>query len=183
MAQGRFFGIAFFVALLFAIAPIPAALANAPTSAVLATPPQPTWQQLSAEQREILAPLRRDWDEMENFRRKKWLGIAGRYPQMKVEEQQRMQERMREWVRMPPEQRRQVRDSYKEFQQLPASQKQAVKQKWDAYSNLSEEDKIRLKEGKRPLPKPTADIPELFIPPAAETSTSTLPANTTPGKP
>ncbi len=83
---------------------------------------------------------------MENVRRKKWLGIADRYPTMKSDEQQRMQDRMREWAALTPEQRSKVRDTYKDFNQLPAEQKKLVKQKWEAYSNLPAEEKQRARE-------------------------------------
>lgn len=83
---------------------------------------------------------------MENVRRKKWLGIAERYPTMKPDEQARMQERMREWARLTPEQRTKVRDSFKDFNQLPQEQKQATKQKWEAYNSLSSEEKQRVRE-------------------------------------
>lgn len=125
------------------------AWADPPTTAVIGTPPQPTWSQLSIDQRVVLAPLGNEWDRMEHVRRKKWLLIAERFAKMKPEEQRRMQDRMREWALMTPEQRAKVRDSYKEFAQLPAEQKQAVKQKWETYSNLPEEEKARLKQGSK----------------------------------
>jgi hypothetical protein len=40
---------------------------------------QPSWSELNPDQKRILAPLSGDWDKMEGFRRKKWLGIAQRY--------------------------------------------------------------------------------------------------------
>jgi len=84
---------------------------------------------------------------MENIRRKKWLGIADRYRSMTQDEQQRTQDRMREWANLTPEQRTKVRSSYKDFKQLPPEQKQVVKQKWDAYTNLPPEQQQRLREG------------------------------------
>ena len=54
--------------------------AEPPATAVIGTPPQPGWSQLTAQQREILAPLSRDWDSLENIRKRKWLAIADRYP-------------------------------------------------------------------------------------------------------
>ena len=125
----------------------PAGAAAPPTAVVLGTLPQPAWNQLSTQQKSILAPLAKDWEKMENVRRKKWLGIADRYPSMKADEQFRMQERMREWARFTPEQRAKIRDSYKDFKQLPAEQKTAVKQKWEAYSSLPAAEKQRLREG------------------------------------
>lgn len=83
---------------------------------------------------------------MESIRKKKWLGIAERYPAMKPDEQQRTQDRMHEWAALTPEQRTKVRDSYKDFNQLPPDQKQVVKQKWEAYSNLPADEKQRVRE-------------------------------------
>ena len=123
--------------------------AQPPTTAVIGTPPQPGWSLLSAQQQTILAPLAAEWDKLDNIRRKKWLGIAELYPAMKPDEQQRMQDRMREWANLTPEQRARVRDTYKEFNQLPSEQKQTVKQKWEAYSRLPPEEQMRLRqEGK-----------------------------------
>lgn len=123
--------------------------AQPPTTAVIGTPPQPGWSLLSAQQKAILTPLAAEWDKLDHVRRKKWLGIAERYPAMKPEEQRRMQDRMREWANLTPEQRAKVRDSYKEFSQLPSEQKQTVKQKWEAYSSLPPEEQQRLRqEGK-----------------------------------
>src|SRR5689334_16196231 len=81
------------------------AWADTPTSAVIGTPPQPAWSSLSTDQRTVLAPLSKEWDNMENFRKKKWLGIAERYAKMTPDEQQRVQKRMRDWATMTPEQR------------------------------------------------------------------------------
>lgn len=133
-------GVVLFIALHAAVA------AEPPTTAVIGTPPQPAWSQLSPKQQETLAPLAKDWDKMENIRKKKWLGIADRYPSMKQDEQHRMQDRMREWANLTPDQRAKVRSSYKDFNQLPPEQKQLVKQKWEAYSNLPREQQLLLRE-------------------------------------
>jgi hypothetical protein len=98
----------------------PAAPANPPA----ATQPQvrthapkpaavvkPSWAELGPEQQKALAPLAGEWDKLDSFRKKKWLEIGDRYTKMKPEEQQRMQERMREWVKLTPEQRRIARES------------------------------------------------------------------------
>jgi len=100
-----------------------ATAAEPPATAVIGTPPQPAWVQLSAQQKIILAPLAKEWDSLENIRKKKWLAIAERYPAMKQDDQQRMQDRMREWAGLSPLERSKVRDTYKDFKQLPAEQK------------------------------------------------------------
>lgn len=142
------------------------AFAQAPATAIIGTPPQPGWTLLSQQQRSILAPLSGEWDKLDNIRRKKWLGIAERYPSLKPEEQQRIQERMREWAALSPEQRAKARDSYKEFNQLPTEQKQVVKQKWEAYSNLPPEERQRVRQGGKsaqllaPATEPLAPSPD-----------------------
>lgn len=135
---------------------------NAPTTVLLGTPPQPGWSLLSTQQKIILAPLAKDWDNMEYVRRRKWLGIADRFPKMSPSEQARVQQRMREWASLSPEQRTKIRDSYKEFNQLPAEKRQAVKQKWETYSNLPDEEKQRVRQAGKstatPLPTPAPPV-------------------------
>ena len=143
--------------------------AAAPTTVILGTPPQPGWSLLSTEQKIILAPLIKEWDDMENIRRKKWLGIAERFPKMSAEEQNRVQQRMREWATLPPDKRAKVRDSYKEFQQLPEEKKLAVKQKWESYyANLPDDEKQRMREG-APPPRPVSAATKETLPSAITT--------------
>jgi hypothetical protein len=122
---------------------------------------QPAWAELSQEQKQILAPLSRDWDKLEAYRKKKWLGIAKRYPGMKPEEQARVQSQMKEWANLTPDQRKQAREQYKSLQKVPPEKKEALKQKWEEYQTLSEEEKKRLAEkaAQKPSPKPGVSKP------------------------
>lgn len=167
MAIGRLVG-----GLIVGVALATANAAEPPATVVIGTPPQPGWSALGAQQRAALAPLAGEWDKMDNVRRKKWLGIAERYPAMTPDEQRRTQDRMREWASLTSEQRAKVRDSYKDFNQLPAEQKQAVKQKWDAYSSLPPEERQRVRE--------TGKSSRLLPPSAAaeESAATTAPATT-----
>lgn len=130
-------------ALILALGLNTVALAATPSPVVAATPPQPTWRGLSAEQQTVLAPLAGEWDRMENYRRKKWLGIAQRYRTMKPEEQQRLQEKMRDWARLTPEQRLAAREKFKEFNQMTPEEKAALRQKWQEYNQLPEDERRR----------------------------------------
>lgn len=180
MAIGRLVG-----GLIVGVALATAYAAEPPATVVIGTPPQPGWSALGLQQRVLLAPLAGEWDKMDNVRRKKWLGIAERYPAMTPDEQRRTQDRMREWASLTSEQRAKVRDSYKEFNQLPAEQKQAVKQKWDAYSSLPPEERQRVREtGKssRLLAPPTVAEESAAVPTAAETG-ATPPAPPLVGEP
>lgn len=104
---------------------------------------KPLWAELSASQKQALSPLQSEWDAMPGLRKKKWLEIAQRYAILKPEEQARMQERMREWVKLTPEQRMAARENYAKATKLNAEQKSA---QWLQYQQLSEDEKKRLAE-------------------------------------
>lgn len=142
---------------------------------VVVTPlDQPNWAALTTEQKTILAPLATEWKAMESFRRKKWLGIAQRYPGMSAEEQASVQRNMKEWARLAPAERKAARDKFKTLQQYPVEERQAVKQKWEEYSTLSQEKRDRLKKeaSQRPPPK-TPTQPPVAGPAANSAASST----------
>ncbi len=115
---------------------------------------QPSWSELSADQKRILAPLSTEWDKMDGFRRKKWVGIAQRYQFMSPDEQARVQRRMTEWAKLTPDERKRARDKYRSLQKAPPEKKEAVKLKWQEYKDLPESEKSRLKT--EATHKPTA---------------------------
>lgn len=123
-------------------------LAGLLISAHAAPPPldQPKWKDVSAQQKQILAPLAADWDQLEDWRRKKWLDIAQRYPTMGAEEQARMQRRMKDWASLKPEERTAARERFKNVQKATPEQREALKQMWSEYKALPEEEKKRIKE-------------------------------------
>lgn len=133
MAQ-RFVGGMIFAALL---APIPGQ-ATPPASTLIVITKQPSWHELSPQQRTILAPLAGEWNRMEDLRRKKWLNIADRYPRMPISEQDRMQNRMHRWASMTTAERKQARENYQKFRQLPPEKKAAVKREWENHSQRQE---------------------------------------------
>lgn len=155
--------------------------ADTPNSTVLITPPQPKWAELSLVQRQTLSPLAKDWDGMENYRRRKWLGIADRFNKMPPEEQQRVQQRMREWAALSPEQRAAVRDQFQEYKHLPPEKKQAVKAQWEVYSSLPQEQKQRLQEEaalSKPSPLPKVGSKAVMPPPITSDNVAGLSVTT-----
>jgi len=76
-------------ALTRALAAIALALAVSAAGAAGPAKKSPSWAELTADQQEILAPLKPQWEQLSVERRKKWVGIAKRYPAMKAEEQVR----------------------------------------------------------------------------------------------
>jgi hypothetical protein len=102
---------------------------------------KPTWAELSAGQQAILSPLKTDWEALDNDRRRKWIGIAKRYPNMKPTEQERVQKRMEAWVKLTVEQRRQARESYKRIAKVPPEKRAKLRQQWAEYQALSPQER------------------------------------------
>lgn len=152
-------------------------LSNIASAVVVPPIKQPSWAELAPQQREILAPLAVEWDKLESYRRKKWLGIAQRYPAMSVEEQQRLQLRMKTWVNLSPEERTRAREKYKTLKKAPPEQRQAVNQKWEEYKNLPDAEKERLKQLaiRKPQPKSGAGK-DVKITPVSKPSAAPAPA-------
>lgn len=119
--------------------------APAPAPAAKATPQKaldkPLWSNLTRPQQVALEPLAGEWDRMEGVRKQKWLEIANRYSSMKPDEQARVHERMRDWIKMTPEERRVVRENYTRTKKIDKGQKS---QQWEQYQQLPEEQKKQL---------------------------------------
>ena len=126
--------------------------APAVTPALVAVPPgkhavapialeKPLWKDLTPAQQRALEPLSGEWNKLEGLRKQKWLEIANRFASMKPDEQQRVHERMRDWLRLTPDQRRQVRESFARTQKITPGQKSA---QWEQYQQLPEEKKKEL---------------------------------------
>lgn len=113
---------------------------------LMATPPQPLWQELTTVQKIILAPLCDDWDAMEAYRQKTWLSIASRFSAMTPQEQRRVQAQMYTWSKLSTEEQIAARETYQKTAQMPAAQRKRLRQQWEVYSSLPEAEKERLKE-------------------------------------
>ncbi len=114
--------------------------AVAPVAAPVLTD-KPLWKDLSAPQRLTLDPLKVEWDKLDSARKAKWIDIANRYSSMKPDEQQRVQERMRAWIKLSPEERRVARENYTLSKKVDKSQKAS---QWEQYQQLPEEQKRKL---------------------------------------
>jgi hypothetical protein len=121
----------------------PAAVAPAKPAAKPVQKPldKPLWATLSRPQQVALEPLTAEWDRMEGVRKQKWLEIANRFASMKPDEQARVHERMREWVKLTPDQRRVARENYTLSKKIDATQKS---EQWEKYQQLPEEQKKQL---------------------------------------
>jgi hypothetical protein len=104
----------------------------------------PTWDQLTPQQREILAPIQSEWAGLDPARKRKWLGVAKRYPTMTQKEQARLQAKMREWAKLTPEERQAARAQYREFEQMRPRRKD-----WEEYQRQRQEEARKAEEARR----------------------------------
>lgn len=123
-----------------------ATLALAFACAAGATPPKksPGWNELTPEQQQTLQPLAGEWETLDASRRSKWIGIAKRYPSMSANEQQRVQTRMADWVKLTPDQRRSAREQFRKIGKLPPEKRESVNQQWEEYQQLPADVKKNL---------------------------------------
>ncbi len=149
-------------------APAPAPAAAAVKPPVQKAPEKPLWNTLTRPQQIALEPLAGEWDRMEGVRKQKWLDIANRYSSMKPDEQVRVHERMRDWLKLTPEERRVVRENYTRTKKIGPGQKS---EEWEKYQQLPEEQKRKLAadaamaRGKKQVAN---------LPPAAQSSVKTV---------
>jgi hypothetical protein len=119
-----------------------AAAINAKSAPKPPKAPEPvSWEQMTPEQKVALEPLSHKWNTMANPARQKWLGIAKVFASLRPEEQQRMHEKMHEFVGLTAEERRLVRENFSRSKTLDPSQKSA---QWEQYRQLPEEEKKKL---------------------------------------
>lgn len=110
------------------------------------------WPALTAEQQQALAPLAADWNSLDSSHKKKWLEIGNKLPSMQPEERSRIQNRMREWIKLSPQQKYIARENYWLTKKIESGQKSAH---WQEYQQLSDEQKKRLAvaaTGKKNMP-------------------------------
>ncbi len=128
-------------------APAAAAPAHGVTHGVVKAPAKmaekPLWRDLNAAQRTALAPLATEWDQMDGVRKQKWLEMSNHFASLKPDDQARIHERMREWVRLTPAERKLARDTYKRTRKLAPGEKTAT---WESYQQLPDDQKQKLAE-------------------------------------
>lgn len=117
---------------------------------VLAQPKKkspPTWAELPPAQQKILAPLAGEWDRLDAANRKRWLGVAKRYPTMTPVGQKRTHSRMEKWARLTPKQRDEARAKYRKIKQKEDAD---LRTKWQQYQALPKRERQALTAPAKP---------------------------------
>ncbi|MFT3721193.1 DUF3106 domain-containing protein [Pseudorhodoferax sp.] len=122
------------------------ALAAAPqktnaSPAAKASDARPRWNSLTSAQRHALKPLAGSWNKLSESHRRKWIALSRNFDQLPPQEQQKLQQRMLDWVKLSPAERAQARLNFAETGRLAKDDKQAM---WEAYQALSEEERRKL---------------------------------------
>lgn len=124
---------------------------TAPTKAVVSVA-KPRWNVLSPAQKEALGPLQSQWDGFDAERKRKWLEMAARYPQLSPEGKQRFHERMPGYASLTAAQRATARDNFRRAYELPLEQRQSVVEQ---YTQLPEDKKQALAAQAKKPAEPT----------------------------
>jgi hypothetical protein len=118
---------------------------------------------LTPTQRELLAPLAKDWDKLGPNQRSKWLNATPRLAALSPTALARLHERMRDWAHLTPGERVDARIGFQLAKQVDAEERQA---KWEAYQALPPEKRQELAEKAvaRRLAKATKPAPKAPLP-------------------
>jgi hypothetical protein len=177
VAPALLFAVALAFVALVSFAQSPATSSAPASAASVAQASKPTWKELSAPQREALAPLAKDWETFDHNRKLKWLEVAAKYPQLSPDAQKRLHERMADFVKLTPEQRATARSNFQRAYELPMEQRQTLVQQ---YQELPPEKKQALADKaakKAEPPRRGAPKPE---PKAADPTADPKPATSKP---
>lgn len=110
------------------------------------------WTSLSAQQRQVLAPVQAQWSQLDGDTRDRLALLAARYPGWAPEEQQRLRERLAEWTQLSAAERQRIHLGFQAAQRVNPSDRE---QKWQRYQALSPEQRQALQErGARRLKEP-----------------------------
>lgn len=112
----------------------------------LADSPGMTWDELSAEQQQVLAPLADQWREIAPQRRARLAAGAQRWADMDPAERVRAEQGMHRWRERTPEQRRKMREHMMRFHELPAEEQARLRQNFERFRDLSPGQQKALRE-------------------------------------
>ncbi len=141
----------------------------APTA--LSVPPA-KWSELTPKQQALLAPLERDWSEISDTQRSKWLSATPTLATMSGEEIKRVHDRIRDWTMLSGAERLNARIGFQVSRQLTPEQRQA---RWEAYKALPAEERRALAEKAMARRQALAEAPARAAKPTVAQRRSDMP--------
>ncbi|MDA8446862.1 DUF3106 domain-containing protein [Paracidovorax valerianellae] len=109
----------------------------------------PTWQTLTAAQKEALHPLAARWTMLSEAQKRRWITLSASFPTLSPQEREKMLGRMADWANLSLQQRSQARLNYAATKKLSVDDKWA---QWEAYQALPTEEKKQLAARAAPRP-------------------------------
>lgn len=109
------------------------------------SPPRP-WATLDAAQRDVLAPLKTEWDSMSPRKQARMLHRAERWVTLPPEKREEVRQHIAHWQQMTPAERKQARANMRKFHQLPEQQREQLHDTFERFQKLppaQREDLIR----------------------------------------
>lgn len=103
---------------------------------------RPLWSELSPAQQQLLRELEPVWNGLPATKKRSWLTIANRIPQMDAADREKAEARIREWARLTPEQRQLARNNFRLAKSLPKTERVAT---WEQYQQMSPEQQSVLR--------------------------------------
>lgn len=125
------------------------ATTGSPAKAIPVTVTKPSWSELTATQREALAPLATSWPTITVAQKRKWLALSQNFDALAMPDQRIMHRRMADWAALSTQQRAQARLNFAQARDVPAQQRVAH---WETYQALSTEQKQKLAAASQTLP-------------------------------
>lgn len=116
-------------------------------TAVINLATAPDWAHLTREQKELLAPLAKNWNTLSEVGKRKWLGLSERYAKTPAAEQEKMRARIYEWASLSKAERDNAREQFKKIKPSSAQERVELEKKWKQYEALPAEKKLALKKG------------------------------------
>ena len=83
------------------------------------------WQDLSAPEREVLAPLEDKWKTLSPQRQQRLRKGAARWQGLDANQREQFKHRYQKWSALAPEDRKKIRQRYQRFRALPESEQTA----------------------------------------------------------
>jgi hypothetical protein len=107
------------------------------------------WSSLNRAQQDALSPLAKQWPELSDGQKKKWIALSANYNSLSPAAKERLHERMAQWAALTPRQRMQARLNFSATQRV---QNEDKAERWEVYQSLTAEQKRALAAS---APKPT----------------------------
>lgn len=102
-----------------------------------------SWRQLSAAEREILAPLSDSWDKLPPYRQQQLLRQARQTP---PEKREALHRELEYWRNLSAEQQRQRQQQRERFESLSPEQREKVLRARERFKNRPPEEQEKLRE-------------------------------------